>query len=159
CLVGRFPTLIRLLLAIDFQPQRVRLSCTPCAAWHSTVAAACRGAGIRLIFSRERISGLASVAEVVEERGSERRRFGPVRFSPLAKMDRNSPPPLSVPSRVPREQAMTTRAGLTVDPRLADFVETEALAGLQVTPAAFWKGLAALVEELGPKNRALLDKR
>jgi malate synthase len=54
---------------------------------------------------------------------------------------------------------MTTRAGLTVDPRLAAFVETEALAGLDVEPERLWKGLAALVADLGPRNRALLERR
>jgi malate synthase len=54
---------------------------------------------------------------------------------------------------------MTTRAGLTVDPRLAAFVETEALAGLDVEPDRLWRGLAELVSGLGPRNRALLDRR
>ena len=54
---------------------------------------------------------------------------------------------------------MTSRAGLTVDPKLAAFIETEALQGLDVSPERFWTGLAALVGELGPKNRALLARR
>ena len=54
---------------------------------------------------------------------------------------------------------MTVRAGLTVDPQLAAFIESEALQGLGLEPDRFWSGLAALVNELGPKNRALLDKR
>jgi malate synthase len=54
---------------------------------------------------------------------------------------------------------MSARAGLTVDPRLAAFIESEALQGLDVSPDRFWSGLAALVNQLGPKNRALLDRR
>lgn len=51
------------------------------------------------------------------------------------------------------------RNGLQVDRRLADFVETEGLAGLDVTVDAFWKGLSELIHEMGPKNRDLLAKR
>jgi malate synthase len=54
---------------------------------------------------------------------------------------------------------MTTRADLTVDDGLADFVETELLAGLDIPAERFWRGLADLVEDLGPRNRALLDRR
>ena len=54
---------------------------------------------------------------------------------------------------------MTTRADLTVDPGLAAFVESELLPGLGVAAERFWDGLAELVNELGPKNRALLDRR
>jgi malate synthase len=55
--------------------------------------------------------------------------------------------------------AMTTKAGLKVDPELASFIETEALPGLDVPAERFWQGLASLVSELGPVNRALLDRR
>ena len=54
---------------------------------------------------------------------------------------------------------MTTRADLTVDAGLVEFVETELLPGLEVSADRFWRGLAALVAELGPRNRALLDRR
>ncbi len=54
---------------------------------------------------------------------------------------------------------MTTRADLNVDPGLAAFVESELLPGLGVPAERFWGGLAGLVNELGPKNRALLDRR
>ncbi|HEX4196675.1 MAG TPA: malate synthase G [Caulobacteraceae bacterium] len=54
---------------------------------------------------------------------------------------------------------MTSRADLSVDPRLAAFVETELLPGLDVSTERFWDGLAKLVAELGPRNRALLDQR
>ena len=51
------------------------------------------------------------------------------------------------------------RAGLAVDKLLADFIEAQALPGTGVDAGAFWKGFSALAHELGPKNRALLEKR
>jgi len=51
------------------------------------------------------------------------------------------------------------RAGLQVDGELIDFIENEALPGLPVTAESFWAGLARLVAEFGPRNRALLLKR
>ncbi len=51
------------------------------------------------------------------------------------------------------------RSGLAVDKRLADFVEIRALPGTGVAPGAFWQGFGALVRDLGPKNRALLETR
>ena len=53
----------------------------------------------------------------------------------------------------------TAREGLQVDSRLAHFIEAEALPGTGVTAAAFWSGLSALIHELGPQNRDLLDRR
>ncbi len=53
----------------------------------------------------------------------------------------------------------TDRAGLRVAAELAAFVETEALPGTGVDPEAFWTGFSDLVHDLGPRNRALLDKR
>ena len=52
-----------------------------------------------------------------------------------------------------------TRADLRVAPELAAFVENEALPGTGVDAAAFWKGLAALVRDFGPRNAALLARR
>ena len=52
-----------------------------------------------------------------------------------------------------------TLGGLQVDPVLATFIETQALPGTGVSAQDFWAGLARLVNELGPKNRALLNKR
>ncbi len=54
---------------------------------------------------------------------------------------------------------MTTRADLTVDPRLVEFVETELLPGLEVSADRFWRGLADLVADLGPRNRGLMQRR
>lgn len=51
------------------------------------------------------------------------------------------------------------RAGLKVDAALAAFIETEALAGTEVTPEAFWSGLDGLVREFMPRNRELLALR
>ena len=51
------------------------------------------------------------------------------------------------------------RAGLAVDATLAAFVESRALPGTGVSPAAFWAGFATLIRDLGPRNRALLDRR
>ncbi|MEX0305993.1 MAG: malate synthase G [Ruegeria sp.] len=52
-----------------------------------------------------------------------------------------------------------TRSGLQIDPVLVDFIEQKALPGTEVSANDFWAGLARLANELGPKNRALLDKR
>ena len=53
----------------------------------------------------------------------------------------------------------TRRAGLDVDEVLAAFLEQRALPGSGVEPGRFWQGFAALVHDLGPKNRALLAER
>ncbi len=51
------------------------------------------------------------------------------------------------------------RAELSVDAILADFIEEQALPGTGVEARDFWKALSDLAHDLGPKNRALLDKR
>ena len=51
------------------------------------------------------------------------------------------------------------RDGLQVAAELAEFVEHEALAQSGVEPARFWAGFSALLHDLAPKNRALLDLR
>ena len=49
--------------------------------------------------------------------------------------------------------------GLQVDPELVEFIEGSALPGTDVGADVFWAGLSDLVHDLGPKNRALLEKR
>ncbi|MEP1963780.1 malate synthase G [Tateyamaria sp.] len=51
------------------------------------------------------------------------------------------------------------RAELRVADTLAQFIETHALPGTGVALADFWAGFSALVHDLGPKNRALLQTR
>ncbi|SFR94626.1 malate synthase [Mitsuaria sp. PDC51] len=48
---------------------------------------------------------------------------------------------------------------LQVDTALARFIETEALPGTGIEPAAFWQGFDALAHDLAPKNAALLAER
>jgi malate synthase len=54
---------------------------------------------------------------------------------------------------------MQTRAGLSVDDRLAAFVEEEALAGTGISADAFWQGAAAIFDRFTPENKALLARR
>lgn len=42
---------------------------------------------------------------------------------------------------------------------LYDFIQSEALPGTGVDAAAFWSGFEAIVRDMAPKNRALLNKR
>lgn len=49
--------------------------------------------------------------------------------------------------------------GLKVSPLLVSFIAEEATPGTGITPEDFWKGLAALIRDLAPENRALLEKR
>jgi len=49
--------------------------------------------------------------------------------------------------------------GLQVDARMVDFIENRALPGTGVAAGTFWAGLSGLIHDLGPENRALLDKR
>ena len=51
------------------------------------------------------------------------------------------------------------RAGLAVATELATFIETQALPGTEVSAPDFWAGFAGIVNDLGPKNRALLVER
>jgi malate synthase len=55
--------------------------------------------------------------------------------------------------------ARVERQGLQVADVLAAFIEGQALPGTGVTAETFWAGLARIVAEQGPKNRALLDRR
>ncbi|RCW87354.1 malate synthase G [Phyllobacterium bourgognense] len=49
--------------------------------------------------------------------------------------------------------------GLKVAKELHDFVANEAIPGTGVDAAQFWFGFAQIIEELSPKNHALLQKR
>jgi malate synthase len=50
-------------------------------------------------------------------------------------------------------------AGLKIDKALHDFIVNEAISGTGVTADNFWSGLAAILNDLAPKNAALLKKR
>ena len=50
-------------------------------------------------------------------------------------------------------------AGLKIARVLHDFVEGEVLPGTGLDAGRFWKGLAAIFEDLSPRNRALLARR
>ncbi len=49
--------------------------------------------------------------------------------------------------------------GLRIARRLYDFVDTEAAPGTGVATAQFWRGLGALIRDLAPHNKSLLEKR
>ena len=51
------------------------------------------------------------------------------------------------------------KAGLQVSGVLADFIDSQALPGAGVEPAAFWAGVAGLFARFTPQNLALLAKR
>ena len=48
---------------------------------------------------------------------------------------------------------------IEIDLRLHDFVRQEAAPGTAVDPSVFWRGFAALVRRLAPRNAALLARR
>src|ERR1700722_11901108 len=50
-------------------------------------------------------------------------------------------------------------AGLQGARRLYDFVNAEAIPGTGIAAGVFWQGFAALLDDLAPRNKALLDKR
>ncbi|MGE4506201.1 MAG: malate synthase G, partial [Desulfovibrionaceae bacterium] len=49
-------------------------------------------------------------------------------------------------------------AGLSISRPLYETL-SRAMEGTDITPAAFWGGLAAMVADMGPENRALLERR
>src|SRR5689334_21550861 len=49
--------------------------------------------------------------------------------------------------------------GLNVARTLYDFVNQEAIPGSEVDAAVLWDNFGALIRELAPRNRALLDRR
>ncbi|HJS12308.1 malate synthase G [Sphingopyxis sp.] len=51
------------------------------------------------------------------------------------------------------------RSGLSVDKRLADFIEQRALPGTGLDAAKFWSDFAGLLGKFAPENAALLAKR
>lgn len=50
-------------------------------------------------------------------------------------------------------------AGLKVAEPLHELITTQAIPGTGVSPDQFWQGLAEIVAELGPRNKALLAER
>jgi malate synthase len=54
---------------------------------------------------------------------------------------------------------MVEQHGLRIDRRLYDFLVTEALPDTGVKPDQFFEGMAAIIHDLAPKNRALLQTR
>ena len=58
-----------------------------------------------------------------------------------------------------KTETYVARSELQVADALAQFIENDALPGLDIEAAAFWDALSALVHDFGPRNRALLQKR
>ncbi|MEM9208706.1 MAG: malate synthase G [Pseudomonadota bacterium] len=59
-----------------------------------------------------------------------------------------------------KDGAVTGRVfGLTVDPALRSFVDSELLPGLGLSPDRFWRDFADLIDDLTPENQALIEQR
>ena len=55
-------------------------------------------------------------------------------------------------------EGMTVK-GLKIDPEFATFIKEEALPGLSIDERDFWRGVAQIVNDLTPINKALLEER
>ena len=57
------------------------------------------------------------------------------------------------------EKGRRELGGLRIDPAFLEFVEKELLPAIDVEPTGFWAGFEALIDDLTPVNRELLQKR
>jgi malate synthase len=62
-------------------------------------------------------------------------------------------------SKVTPTSDRVRKGGLSVATELADLIANEITPGTGVDANAFWDAMESIVNDLGPKNRALLDKR
>ena len=51
------------------------------------------------------------------------------------------------------------KGGLQIEKILFDLIENDVIPGTGVDPEAYWASFDEIVHELGPKNKALLQKR
>ena len=58
-----------------------------------------------------------------------------------------------------QDDSYVQRNALRVHPVLVEFIEREALPGTGLSEARFWSGFSELVASMGPRNRALLERR
>ncbi|HJP07228.1 MAG TPA: hypothetical protein QF882_07230, partial [Arenicellales bacterium] len=53
----------------------------------------------------------------------------------------------------------TTLHGLTIENDLLSLINDEVLPGTGIDAGTFWSGFSGIIEDLTPKNRALLTRR